>query len=117
MAPNVLCIFWMKHWNWTMWADFNKHGRIAGKRDHGAVLQGMCHESQRDDRTDHQCNGSMERHPGVRGKRSTMKKATLTEEYKKGHVKGEKEVPVLFEEADGVYIKLQGKDRKKGKAG
>ena len=19
MAPNVLCIFWMKHWNWTMW--------------------------------------------------------------------------------------------------
>lgn len=36
--------------------------------DHGAVLQGMCHESQRDDRTDHQCNGSMERHPGVRGK-------------------------------------------------
>lgn len=34
----------------------------------GAVLQGMCHESQRDDRTDHQCNGSMERHPGVRGK-------------------------------------------------
>lgn len=38
------------------------------KRDHGAVLQGMCHESQRDDRTDHQCNGSMERHPGVRGK-------------------------------------------------
>ena len=49
-------------------ADFNKHGRIAGKRDHGAVLQGMCHESQRDDRTDHQCNGSMERHPGVRGK-------------------------------------------------
>lgn len=25
----------------------------------------------------------------------------------------EKEVPVLFEEADGVYLKLQGKDRKK----
>ena len=36
--------------------------------DHGTVLQGMCRESQRDDRTDHQCNGSMERHPGVRGK-------------------------------------------------
>src|SRR5699024_10315644 len=26
-----------------------------------------------------------------------------------------REVPVLFEEADGVYIKLQGKDRKKEK--
>ena len=35
----------------------------------------------------------------------------LTEDYKKGHLKGEKGVPVLFEEADGVYINLQGKDR------
>ena len=37
----------------------------------------------------------------------------LTEEYKKGHIKGEKASPVLFEEADGVYIRLQGKDRKR----
>lgn len=37
----------------------------------------------------------------------------LTEEYKKGHIKGKKESPVLFEEADGVYIRLQGKDRKR----
>ncbi len=37
----------------------------------------------------------------------------LTQAYKKGKVQGEKEVPVLFEEADGVYLKLQGKDRKK----
>ncbi|OUQ21692.1 ISLre2 family transposase [Lachnoclostridium sp. An14] len=37
----------------------------------------------------------------------------LTEEYKKGHIKGEKESPVLFEETDGVYIRLQGKDRKR----
>ena len=39
----------------------------------------------------------------------------LIEEHKKGNVTGEKEVPVLFEEADGVYLKLQGKDRKKAK--
>ena len=32
-----------------------------------------------------------------------------------GKIHGEKESPVLFEEADGVYIKLQGKDRKKSK--
>lgn len=37
----------------------------------------------------------------------------LTQAHKQGKVQGEKEVPVLFEEADGVYIKLQGKDRKK----
>lgn len=37
----------------------------------------------------------------------------LTEDYKAGKVHGEKEVPVLFEEADGVYVKLQGKDRKR----
>lgn len=36
----------------------------------------------------------------------------LTEAHKQGKVCGEKESPVLFEEADGVYIKLQGKDRK-----
>ena len=30
-------------------------------------------------------------------------------------MKVEKLVPVLFEEADGVYIKLQGKDRKNAK--
>ena len=37
----------------------------------------------------------------------------LTQAHKQGKVHGEKEVPVLFEEADGVYIKLQGRDRKK----
>ena len=36
----------------------------------------------------------------------------LTEAHKQGKVCGENESPVLFEEADGVYIKLQGKDRK-----
>ena len=37
----------------------------------------------------------------------------LPQAHKQGIVHGEKEVPVLFEEADGVYIKLQGKDRRK----
>ena len=37
----------------------------------------------------------------------------LTQAHKQGKVHGEKEVPVLFEEADGGYIKLQGKDRRK----
>ena len=47
------------------------------------------------------------------GENVCEEEAELTEEYKKGHLKGEKEVLVLFEEADSVYIKLQGKDRKK----
>ena len=46
------------------------------------------------------------------GEKICEEEKELTEDYKKGHLKGEKEVPVLFEEADGVYIKLQGKDRK-----
>lgn len=33
--------------------------------------------------------------------------------YKAEQVTGQREVDVLFEEADGVYLKLQGKDRKK----
>ncbi len=28
--------------------DLNEYGGTVGKRDHGAVLQGMCHESQRE---------------------------------------------------------------------
>ena len=39
----------------------------------------------------------------------------LTDAHKQGKIQGEKESPVLFEEADGVYIKLQGKDRKSSK--
>lgn len=39
----------------------------------------------------------------------------LAEANKKGKVHGEKEAPVLFEEIDGVYIKLQGRDRRKQK--
>ena len=36
----------------------------------------------------------------------------LVAAHKAGVIKGSKEAPVLFEEADGVYVKLQGKDRK-----
>ena len=49
------------------------------------------------------------------GEKVCEEETELTEAYKKGQVKGKREVPVLFEEADGVYIKLQGKDRKKEK--
>lgn len=47
------------------------------------------------------------------GEKVCEEEAELVEEHKKGHIQGEKEVPVLFEEADGVYVRLQGKDRKK----
>lgn len=49
------------------------------------------------------------------GEKICEEEKELTDNYKKGHLKGEKEVPVLFEEADGVYINLQGKDRKNGR--
>ena len=49
------------------------------------------------------------------GEKVCEDEAELTEAYKTGHVKGKRAVPVLFEEADGVYIKLQGTDRKKEK--
>lgn len=39
----------------------------------------------------------------------------LVKAHKAGKLRGEKEVAVLFEEADGVYVKLQGKDRRKRK--
>ena len=47
------------------------------------------------------------------GEKVCEEEKELTEAHKKGKVHGQKEVPVLFEEADGVYINLQGRDRKK----
>lgn len=49
------------------------------------------------------------------GEKVCEEEKELTEAHKQGKVHGEKESPVLFEEADGVYIKLQGKDRKSNK--
>ena len=46
------------------------------------------------------------------GEKVCEEEKKLVEEHKKGKIRGEREVPVLFEEADGVYVKLQGKDRK-----
>ena len=45
------------------------------------------------------------------GEKVCEEEAQLVEEHKKGHIQGKREVPVLFEEADGVYVRLQGKDR------
>lgn len=46
------------------------------------------------------------------GEKVCEEEKELVEAHKAGKIQGQKEVPVLFEEADGVYIKLQGKDRK-----
>jgi len=47
------------------------------------------------------------------GEKVVEEEKELVEAYKKGNIQGEETTPVLFEEADGVYINLQGKDRKK----
>jgi len=46
------------------------------------------------------------------GKKVVEEEKELVEAYKEGNIQGEEITPVLFEEADGVYINLQGKDRK-----
>ena len=48
------------------------------------------------------------------GEKVCEEEKQLVKEYKKGHIQGRREVPVLFEEADGVYVNLQGKERKRG---
>ena len=47
------------------------------------------------------------------GEKVCEEEKELVEAHKAGKIHGSREVPVLFEEADGVYIKLQGKDRKR----
>ena len=49
------------------------------------------------------------------GKKLTEEEAELVKEHKAGHLKGERKAPVLFEEADGVWLNLQGEDRQKRK--
>lgn len=51
------------------------------------------------------------------GEKVYEEEAKLVEEYKKGHIQGEKEVPVRFAETDGVYVRLEGKDRKRSRQG
>ena len=47
------------------------------------------------------------------GEKLCEEESELVQAYKDGKVTGEKESKVLFEEIDGVYVSLQGKDRKK----
>lgn len=47
------------------------------------------------------------------GEKVVEEEKELTEAYKEGRIQGNEITPVLFEEADGVYINLQGRDRKK----
>ena len=45
------------------------------------------------------------------GEKLEQEEDTLVEANKNGQLSGKKEAPVLFEEADGVWLNLQGKDR------
>lgn len=47
------------------------------------------------------------------GKRLEEQEARLIGEYEKGNLNGKREIDVLFQEADGVWLNMQGKDRPK----
>lgn len=47
------------------------------------------------------------------GEKAKAKENQQVEKYISGELKGEKEVPVLFEEKDGVYLSIQGENNKK----
>jgi len=47
------------------------------------------------------------------GEKARIIETEQVKEYLKGELKGEKEVPVLFEEKDGVYLSIQGEKKKK----
>lgn len=51
------------------------------------------------------------------GDKLEEEEAALIRDYEKGAIETGKEVPVLFEEADGVFLYLQGKDRPKHMSG
>ena len=47
------------------------------------------------------------------GEKVCQEEKELVKNHKAGRIKGEKSAPVLFEEADGVWLSLQGKDRER----
>lgn len=47
------------------------------------------------------------------GEKLEEEEAALIRDYEKNAIEGGKEVPVLFEEADGIFLHLQGKDHPK----
>ncbi len=49
------------------------------------------------------------------GEKVCEEETQLVRAHKEGKICGDREVPVLFEEADGVYVNLQGRDRKKSR--
>lgn len=51
------------------------------------------------------------------GEKVCEEEAELTKRHKAGQLAGKKTVPVIFEETDGVNLRLQGKDRKESKNG
>lgn len=51
------------------------------------------------------------------GEKLEQEERALIQEYEREGIYGGKTVPVLFEEADGVFLHLQGKDRPTGKSG
>ena len=51
------------------------------------------------------------------GDKLEEEEAALIRDYEKAAIETGKEVPVLFEEADGIFLHLQGKDRPKHRSG
>jgi hypothetical protein len=49
------------------------------------------------------------------GSRIEKEELKLINQYNKGNIKGKREVNVLFQEADGVWLNMQGKDRPKNR--
>ena len=49
------------------------------------------------------------------GSRLEIQEAELVNKYNKGDINGKREVNVLFQEADGVWLNMQGKDRSKSR--
>lgn len=49
------------------------------------------------------------------GGRLERQEAEFVNQYNKGNINGKREVNVLFQEADGVWLNMQGKDMPKSR--
>jgi hypothetical protein len=84
------------------------------------IIELSCHKSYRQvAQTVSELTNQTISHQGVwniiqtAGQRQEKTEEELVKVYKNNELRGTKEVPILFEEADGIWLSMQGKSRKK----
>ena len=112
-----MSICWMKPCKWIKWSDFNQSCRKDSNDCNRGTLSCNGRNHQQYMRTNHQTISSsgvwnmMQR----LGERIDEEEQYAVKEMHADRAQGEKVIPVLFEEMDGIWLHMQNSNHKKMK--